>query len=59
MGEDEGEEPPVGGGGRNPDVDWRGERRGNASHRSSTDPEARLARKGSGKEAKLCYAATP
>jgi len=56
LGEDEGEEPPVGGGGRNPDVDWRGERRGNLSHRSTTDPEARLARKGSGKEAKLCYA---
>jgi len=56
LGEDEGEEPPAGGGGRNPDVDWRGERRGNASHRSTTDPEARLARKGSGKEAKLCYA---
>jgi len=52
----EGEEPPSGGGGRNPDVDFHGERRGNASHRSSTDPEARLARKGSGQEAKLCYA---
>src|SRR5665811_971338 len=53
---DEGEEPPAGGGGRNPDVDFHGERRGNLSHRSSTDPEARLARKGSGKEARLCYA---
>jgi transposase len=53
---DEGEEPPAGGGGRNPDVDFHGQRRGNASHRSSTDPEARLARKGNGKEAKLCYA---
>ena len=53
---DEGEEPPAGDGGRNPDVDFHGERRGNASHRSTTDPEARLARKGSGKEAKLCYA---
>jgi len=53
--ESEGEEPPVGGG-RNPDVDWRGERRGNLSHRSTTDPEARLARKGNGREAKLCYA---
>ena len=52
---DEGEEPPAGGG-RNPDVDWRGERRGNASHRSTTDPEARLARKGRGREARLCYA---
>jgi len=53
--EDEGEEPPAGGG-RNPDVDWRGERRGNETHRSTTDPEARLARKGNGKEARLCYA---
>jgi len=53
----EGEEPPKArGGGRNPDVDFHGERRGNASHRSTTDPEARLARKGSGKEARLCYA---
>jgi len=54
--EGEGEEPPASGGGRNPDVDWRGERRGNESHRSSTDPEARLARKGDGREARLCYA---
>ena len=53
----EGEEPPSApGDGRNPDVDFHGERRGNASHRSTTDPEARLARKGNGKEAKLCYA---
>jgi transposase len=54
--QDEGGEPPASGGGRNPDVDWRGERRGNASHRSATDPEARLARKGDGREARLCYA---
>lgn len=55
--EDGGEEPPAPrGGGRNPDVDWRGERRGNRSHRSTTDPEARLARKGDGREARLCYA---
>jgi len=53
--ESEGEEPPVGGG-RNPDVDFHGERRGNQTHRSTTDPEARLARKSSGKEARLCYA---
>ena len=50
-----GDDPPVGGG-RNPDVDFHGERRGIETHRSSTDPEARLARKGRGKEAKLCYA---
>jgi transposase len=56
LSEDAGDEPPAGGGGRNPDVDFHGQRRGNASHRSTTDPEARLARKGRGKEAKLCYA---
>jgi transposase len=39
----------------NPSVDFHGERRTNATHQSTTDPEALLARKGSGKEAKLCY----
>jgi transposase len=39
----------------NPTVNFRGERRSNTTHESTTDPEARLARKGSGKEAKLCY----
>jgi IS5 family transposase len=39
----------------NPSVDFHGERRGNATHQSTTDPEARLAKKGAGKEAKLCY----
>jgi len=45
-----------GDGGRNPDVDFRGEPRTNATHASTTDPEALLARKGSGREAKLCFA---
>jgi transposase len=40
----------------NPSVDFHGERRRNATHQSTTDPEARLARKGAGKEAKLSYA---
>jgi transposase len=40
----------------NPSVDFHGERRRNDTHQSTTDPEARLARKGSGKEAKLSYA---
>ena len=48
-------EPPKQGD-RNPDVDFRGEPRTNDTHQSSTDPEARLARKGAGKEAKLCFA---
>jgi transposase len=39
----------------NPTVNFHGERRSNATHKSTTDPEARLARKGAGKEAKLCY----
>jgi IS5 family transposase len=37
-------------------VNFHGERRTNATHQSTTDPEARLARNGSGKEAKLSYA---
>jgi len=40
----------------NPTVDFHGELRRNATHQSTTDPEARLARKGAGKEAKLSYA---
>ena len=39
----------------NPTLNYRGERRGNATHRSLTDPEARLMRKGLGKEAKLAH----
>jgi transposase len=39
----------------NPTVDFHGERRSNETHESTTDPDARLARKGSGKEAKLSY----
>ena len=41
-------------GGSNPDVDFKGETRTNDTHRSVTEPDARLARKGKGKEAKLC-----
>jgi transposase len=49
-------EPPKSGG-RNPDVDFRGQKRSNETHASTTDPDARLARKGLGKESKLCYQA--
>src|SRR5215470_16684627 len=41
----------------NPTVDFHGEHRSNATHQSTTDPEALLARKGKGKEAKLCFSA--
>ena len=39
----------------NPTVDFRGEKRSNETHQSKTDPEALLARKGTGKESKLSY----
>jgi transposase len=39
----------------NPTVDFHGEKRSNQTHESTTDPDALLARKGSGKEAKLSY----
>ena len=39
----------------NPTVNFHGERRSNATHASTTDPEARLSRKGRGREAKLSY----
>ena len=39
----------------NPTVNFHGDRRTNATHQSTTDPEARLARKGEGKETKLCF----
>jgi transposase len=45
--------PPDDGG--NPTVDFHGEKRSNETHESRTDPDALLARKGSGKEAKLSY----
>jgi transposase len=39
----------------NPTVNFHGEKRSNETHQSTTDPDARLARKGPGKEAKLSY----
>jgi transposase len=39
----------------NPTVNFRGEQRSNETHASKTDPDARLARKGEGKESKLSY----
>src|SRR6202045_2835883 len=39
----------------NPTVNFHGEKRSNDTHQSTTDPDARLARKSSGHEAKLAY----
>jgi hypothetical protein len=47
------DEPP--GGGRNGSSNFHGERRRNDTHASTTDAEARLFRKGAGKEARLCF----
>jgi transposase len=41
--------------GRNTEVDWRGQKRSNKTHTSTTDPEARLARKSMNTAARLCY----
>jgi transposase len=46
-------EPPSGG--RNGERDFHGEQRRNTTHASTTEPEAKLYRKGKGKEAKLSY----
>ena len=40
---------------KNPSIDFHGEKRTNDTHQSTTDPKALLAKKGHGKEAKLCF----
>ena len=47
-------EPPADGG-RNADADFHGQKRSNETHASTTDADARLYKKGQGKEAKLCF----
>jgi transposase len=51
----DGSNPPASGRGRNAERDFHGEKRKNDTHSSTTDPDARLFRKGAGKEAKLCH----
>lgn len=41
----------------NPTIDFRGEKRRNDTHQSTTDPESVLYRKANGREAKLCFGA--
>lgn len=41
--------------GGNPSIDFRGQRRSNATHQSTTDPDARLYRKSDGRPAQLAY----
>lgn len=51
----DGDPPPSDGDRGNPSVDFHGQKRSNATHQSTTDPDARLLRKGKGKEAKLVF----
>src|SRR6267378_440149 len=51
----DGDDNDAAGPGRNAERDFHGEKRSNESHRSTTDPEARLYKKGDGQPAKLCY----
>ena len=54
--ENKNDDPPSSGGGsRNREADFHGEKRSNDTHVSTSDPDARLYRKGAGKEAKLCF----
>jgi len=50
-----GDDAPPPSGGRNADVDFKGQKRSNETHQSTTDPQARLYRKGQGMEARLCF----
>ncbi len=52
---DEPVDQPPAEGGSNPSVDFRGQKRSNETHQSTTDPEARLARKSKGTAALLCH----
>lgn len=51
----DGSDDPPTGGGRNREADFHGHRRRNETHASTTDPDAKLYRKGTGKEARLCF----
>jgi len=46
---------PPEGGGKNPTVNFKGQKRSNDTHASSTDPEARLFKKSEGDKSRLCY----
>lgn len=48
------QEPPASGG-RNTDVDFKGQKRKNDTHQSTTDPDARLHKKSKGAASQLCF----
>jgi len=51
----DGPPPPSDNDPSNPSIDFSGEKRSNVTHESTTDPEARLAKKGPGYQAKMCH----
>lgn len=51
----DGSDDPPSSGGRNREADFHGDKRSNATHASTSDPDARLYRKGKGREARLCF----
>lgn len=51
----DGSDDDGGGSGRNAERDFHGEKRSNETHASTTDPDAKLYRKGDGQPARLCY----
>ena len=51
----DGSSPPPGNGGRNPTVDFKGEKLANDTHQSTTDPDARLYKKSAGDKSRLSY----
>ena len=51
----DGSDDPPAGGGRNREADFHGKERSNETHASTTDPQARLYKKGAGKETRLCF----
>lgn len=51
----DGSSKPPEGGGRNPTVDFKGEKRSNETHASTTDPDARLYKKAAGEKSRLAY----
>lgn len=51
----DGSGPPPSDDGRNATVDFKGEKRSNETHQSTTDPDARLYKKGDGDKSRLCY----
>ena len=54
----DGSSPPPEGGRRNPMVDFKGEKHSNEMHQSTTDPDARMHKKGDGDKSRMVIGAT-